>query len=149
MFVEFFYHLRSFGLKVTITEWLALMQALAGGHGRADLGVFYHLARSLLVKRESDYDIYDRGFASYFRGIEYQIDLDDELLEWLKDPIFPDISDEDREKLKAFDLDELNQRFRDILEEQKERHDGGNRWIGTGGTSPFGHSGVDLSEMPV
>ena len=58
-----------------------------------------------------------------------------------KNPILPEISDEDREKMRAFDLDELASRFRELLEEQKERHDGGNRWIGTGGTSPFGHGG--------
>jgi len=141
MFVDFFYHLRSFGLKVTITEWLTLMRALAGGHGRADLIVFYHLARSLLVKRETDYDAYDRAFASYFKDIEANVELTEELLKWLENPILPDISDEDRAKIKMFDLDELRERFQELLEEQKKRHDGGNRWIGTGGTSPFGHDG--------
>lgn len=140
MFVDFFYHLRSFGLKVTITEWLSLMRALAEGHGRADLTVFYHLARSLTVKRETDYDAYDRAFASFFKDLE-TVDLTEELLEWLDNPILPDISDEDREKIKLFDLDGLKKRFNELLEEQNERHDGGNRWIGTGGTSPFGHGG--------
>ena len=149
MFVDFFYHLRHFGLKATSTEWLSLMQALAGGHGRADLNTFYHLARCLLVKRESDYDTYDRAFASYFKGVESQIDLNDELLDWLKDPVLPEITDEERKKLRAFDLDELVSRFRDLLEEQKERHDGGNRWIGTGGTSPFGHGGENPAGIRV
>ena len=80
MFVDFFYHLRDFGLKVSSTEWLALMQALYAGHARADLNVFYHLARCLLVKRESDYDTYDRSFASFFAGIEETPDISDELL---------------------------------------------------------------------
>jgi uncharacterized protein with von Willebrand factor type A (vWA) domain len=141
MFVDFFYHLREFGLKVSTTEWLALMQALAEGHARADLNTFYYLARCLLVKRESDYDNYDRAFASYFGGIETSLDLGEKLLDWLENPIVPKISDEDREKMRAFDLDELASRLRELLEEQKERHDGGNRWIGTGGTSPFGHGG--------
>ena len=70
MFVDFLYHLRDSGLKVTSTEWLALVQALRGGHARANLNTFYHLARCLLVKRESDYDAYDRAFASFFAGIE-------------------------------------------------------------------------------
>ena len=70
MFVDFFYLLRDHGLKVSSTEWLTLMQALVQGHARADLNTFYHLARSLLVKRESDYDTYDRAFASFFAGIE-------------------------------------------------------------------------------
>jgi uncharacterized protein with von Willebrand factor type A (vWA) domain len=141
MFVDFFYHLRDFGLKVSSTEWLALVQALCGGHARADLNTFYHLARCLLVKRESDYDSYDRAFASFFGGIEASADASEKLLEWLENPILPDISDEDREKMRVFDLDELAARFRELLAEQKERHDGGNRWIGTGGTSPFGHGG--------
>ena len=141
MFVDFFYHLRDFGLKVSSTEWLALMQALCGGHARANLNTFYHLARCLLVKRESDYDTYDRAFASFFGGIEATPDVSEELLAWLENPLLPDVSEEDREKMRAFDLDEPASRFRELLEEQKERHDGGNRWIGTGGTSPFGHGG--------
>ncbi len=141
MFVGFFYHLRDHGLKASTTEWLSLVQALASGHARANLNTFYHLARALLVKRETDYDTYDRAFASYFSGIESQLDISDELLKWLEDPVLPQLSDEDRAKLEAFDLDELQRRFRDLLREQTERHDGGNRWIGTGGTSPFGHGG--------
>lgn len=141
MFVDFLYHLRDFGLKVTSTEWLALMQALRGGHARADLNTFYHLARCLLVKRESEFDAYDRAFASFFSSIEESPEVSEELLAWLANPILPDISDEDRAKMREFDLDELASRFRELLDEQKERHDGGNRWIGTGGTSAFGHGG--------
>ena len=96
MFVDFFYHLRQFGLKVSSTEWLALMQALAEGHARADLNTFYHLARCLLVKRESEFDTYDRAFASFFAGIEATTEISDELLEWLENPVLPKISDEDR-----------------------------------------------------
>lgn len=140
MFLDFLYHLRDGGLKVSSTEWLSLMRALAEGHARADLNTFYHLARCLLVKRESDYDAYDRAFASYFAGIE-STSLSDELFQWLQNPVLPQISDEDRAKLRGFDLDDLASRFRKLLDEQKERHDGGNRWIGTGGTSPFGHGG--------
>ena len=149
MFVDFLYHLRDFGLRITSTEWLALMQALRGGHARADLNTFYHLARCLLVKRESDYDAYDRAFASFFADIEAARDLSDELLAWLKDPQLPEISEEDRAKMREFDLDELASRFRELLEKQKERHDGGNRWIGTGGTSPFGHGGEHPTGMRV
>ena len=141
MFVDFFFHLRRFGLKVSITEWLTLMQALSLGHGRADLSTFYHLARCLLVKRETDYDLYDRAFAAYFRGVEYELDIAEDILQWLEDPVLPEISDEDRAKLAEWELDDLLKRFRDLLAEQDERHDGGNRWIGTGGTSPFGHGG--------
>ncbi|MCA9024692.1 MAG: VWA domain-containing protein [Planctomycetaceae bacterium] len=149
MFVDFFYHLRRFGLKVTITEWLSLMEALVVGHERASLDAFYHLARCLLVKRETDYDTFDRAFAAYFRGIENGPDITEELLNWLEDPLLPDISVEDRAKLEALELNELLQRFHELLEEQNERHDGGNRWIGTGGTSPFGHHGVNPAGIRV
>ncbi len=149
MFVDFLYHLREFGLKVTSTEWLALMQALQAGHARADLNAFYHLARCLLVKRESEYDAYDRAFASFFAGIESSPELSKELLDWLENPVLPEISEEDRQKMEAFDLDELDRRFQELLQEQKERHDGGNRWIGTGGTSAFGHSGEHPGGMRV
>ncbi len=142
MFVDFFYHLRGYGLKVTITEWLALIRALAIGYSRADLHVFYNLARCLMVKREADFDNYDRAFASFFMGVENHFDISDELLEWLSKPELPrELTDEERAKLEALDLDELRERFKELLDEQKERHDGGNRWIGTGGTSPFGHGG--------
>ena len=149
MFVDFLYHLRDFGLKVSSTEWLALVEALREGHARGDLNIFYHLARCLLVKRETDYDTYDRAFASFFAGIESDPNVSAELLEWLKNPILLEISDEDRAKMRAFDLDELASRFRELLEQQKERHDGGNRWIGTGGTSPFGHGGEHPTGMRV
>ncbi len=142
MFVDFFYHLQNTGLKVTVTEWLSLIRALAEGHSRADFNTFYRLARCLLVKRESDYDAYDRAFASFFKDIEDEINISDELLQWLQDPILPQLGEEDLAKLSEFDLDELKERFKDLLEEQNERHDGGNRWIGTGGTSPFGHGGA-------
>lgn len=142
MFVDFFYHLRGYGLKVTITEWLSLMKGLAIGYSRADLHVFYNLARCLMVKREADFDNYDRAFASFFMGVENHFDISDELLEWLSKPELPrELTDEERAKLEALDLDELRERFKELLDEQKERHDGGNRWIGTGGMSPFGHGG--------
>lgn len=142
MFVDFFYHLRGYGLKVTITEWLSLMKALAIGYSRADLHVFYNLARCLMVKTEADFDNYDRAFASFFMGVENHFDISDELLEWLSKPELPrELTEEERAKLEALDLDELRERFKELLDEQKERHDGGNRWIGTGGMSPFGHGG--------
>lgn len=142
MFSGFLFHLRASGLKVSLTEWLTLLRALAEGYGRASLAGFYHLGRSLLIKRESQYDLYDRCFAEYFEGVEASLDISDELLAWLEQPVaMPDLSPEEREALEALDLDELLRRFQERLAEQKERHDGGNKWIGTGGTSPFGHGG--------
>ena len=142
MFADFFYHLRAHGLKVSLTEWLTLLAALAQGHSRADLGVFYRLARALLIKRETDFDLYDRAFAEFFRDLEGEVSIDDEVLAWLEDPVLPEISPEDLARIEELDFDELRQRFADTLREQQERHDGGSRWVGTGGTSPFGHGGV-------
>jgi uncharacterized protein with von Willebrand factor type A (vWA) domain len=150
MFTEFFYHLRARGLKVSLSEWLPLLQALAEGHSRANLNVFYHLARAVLVKRETQYDLYDQAFAEYFRGVEKQFDVSDELLDWLANPVLPKgLSDEERAALEALDLDELRRRFEERLHEQKERHDGGSRWIGTGGTSPFGHGDTNPAGVRV
>ncbi|MEM8932691.1 MAG: VWA domain-containing protein [Acidobacteriota bacterium] len=144
MFADFLFLLRARGLKVSLTEWLTLVRAMSEGHSRADLSHFYHLARALLVKSETRYDLYDQAFAEHFRGLEAHFDLTDELLEWLRDPKLPRaLSDEEKAAIKALDLDELREQFEQRLREQTERHDGGSRWIGTGGTSPFGHGGTN------
>lgn len=144
MFTDFFFHLRAHGLAVSLTEWLTLVRALVLGHERANLSVFYRLARALLIKRETDYDAYDRAFVAYFEGIEARFEIDEELLRWLEDPVLPrPLDDAERAALQALDLDTLRERFLERLQEQTERHDGGDRWIGTGGTSPFGHGGTN------
>jgi uncharacterized protein with von Willebrand factor type A (vWA) domain len=151
MFAGFFFHLRAVGLKVGLTEWLALMQALSRGHERASLAVFYHLARSLLVKREAHYDLYDRAFAAYFGGVEEQfVDVTEEVLAWLMDPQLPrELSDDEKAQLARMDLETLRAQFEERLRTQRERHDGGNRFVGTGGTSPFGHGGQNPQGMRV
>lgn len=142
MFLDFLYHLRAYGLKVSTTEFLLLMRALATGHVGASLPRFYALARTILIKKEGDYDVYDRAFASFFEGVEDQFNVDDELLEWLQDAKLPRaLSQEELEAIKQYDWDELREEFEKRLRDQKERHDGGNHWIGTGGTSPFGQGG--------
>lgn len=142
MLSGFLFHLRARGLNVSLTEHLALIEALAKGYSRASLSVFYALARSLLVKREAQLDLFDRCFAEYFEGVEEELELDEELLRWLEQPKPAlELSDEQRAMLEAMDLETLREQFEQRLAEQKERHDGGNRWVGTGGTSPFGHGG--------
>jgi uncharacterized protein len=150
VFLGFFFHLRALGLKVSLTEWLTLTQALGRGHERASLSTFYHLARALLVKKESQYDLYDRAFSQWFGGLEEQYALDEQVLQWLMDPVLPrELSDEERAQLQSMDLESLREQFEERLRTQKERHDGGNRFIGTGGTSPFGHSGAHPSGVRV
>jgi hypothetical protein len=142
MFLEFFYGLRDEGVPVGIQEWMMLMQALDKGIHGASLMGFYNVSRSCLVKSETYYDSFDRVFARVFHGVEGELSVTDELMEWLNDPKnFEGLTDEQRAALEELDADELMRRFLETLDEQDERHDGGGRWIGTGGRSPFGHGG--------
>ena len=131
MFSDFLFFLRSVGLKVSLNEWLSVIKALSLGHARSDLNIFYNLARSLLVKKESQFDLYDRAFAEFFKGVPGHFKLDDQLLDWLANPKLPrQLSEDELAALKALDLNELRKSFEERLKEQKERHDGGSRWIG-------------------
>src|SRR5690625_3438501 len=142
MFLDFLYHLRGYGLKISTTEFLTLIEALVKGHDRASLSNFYALARTVLIKKEGDYDLFDRAFASYFEGVEDHFDVSDELMQWLQNAKLPPmLSEEQMAEIQQMDWDTLREEFEKRLREQKERHDGGNHWIGTGGTSPFGHGG--------
>lgn len=143
MFLDLFYALRARGVPVTPTEWLVLMQALAHGLAYSDMVRFYHLARAICVKSEHLYDAYDQAWLEVFRGVEAPMDLHDDIMEWLKDPVLPpNLSPEEMAMLESMDLETLMKELEQRMKEQTERHDGGNRWIGTGGTSPFGHGGV-------
>lgn len=142
MLLEFLYTLRALKVPVGTQEWLSLMEALSQDLAESSLTRFYYLARALLIKSESLYDLFDQAFLMCFKGREGDLDLKKELLDWLDR--FVDSSNRpqatsDAEKL---DLEELRRRFLERLKEQMEEHHGGNRWIGTGGTSPFGHSGA-------
>lgn len=149
MFLNLFHALRAHGIPVSTGEFLTLLQALKAGLAEANLETFYALSRALLVKRESDYDRFDAAFAEVFHDVASHFHLHDALQDWLSDPLAPQFSDEDIALLEALDLEELARQFEERLKEQTERHDGGNRWIGTGGTSPFGHSGAHPSGIRV
>lgn len=142
MFIDFFFFMHERGLKVSLSEWMALMQALELGLEGASLTRFYNLCRSLCVKRESQLDLFDQCFASYFHDLDPPPTLKEELEKWLQNPLNrPELSPEQLAALENLDLEELRRRFEERMAEQNERHDGGNRWIGTGGTSPFGQGG--------
>jgi uncharacterized protein with von Willebrand factor type A (vWA) domain len=144
MFIEFFMLLKAHGVPATVTELMTLMQALDRGMARSSLDAFYNLARAILVKSEAHYDQYDQVFAHFFKDAELSQSIKDEVMRWLEDPIaFPQIelTPELVARLDAMDLEELRRELEQLLAEQTERHDGGNRWIGTGGRSAFGHSG--------
>ena len=108
------------------------------------LDQFYYVARSLLVHEERYLDAFDQAFSKVFKGIEVEAkQIKDELLDWLREAAEIDrpLTPEERALLESLDPEELERLFQETMDEQKERHDGGNRWIGTAGTSPFGHSG--------
>ncbi len=144
MFVPFLFELRKRKVKVGLQEAMALARALGMNLHDTSLDGFYHVARALCVHREADLDAFDEAFLSCFRGVEAKsLDLVKELEEWLSDPrARKELSPEELAMLQHLDLEELRRLFEERLREQKERHDGGNRWIGTGGTSPFGAHGA-------
>jgi uncharacterized protein with von Willebrand factor type A (vWA) domain len=145
MLIEFFFKLREYRLPVTIRELLDLLGALNKGVIFASTDEFYYLARLTLIKDESHYDKFDRAFADYFEGVE-SIDLigDDIPEEWLRKQFEKNLTDEEKAQIEALGgLDEVMKAFEERLKEQKERHQGGNKWVGTGGTSPFGAYGYN------
>ena len=150
MFLEFFYLLRARGLEVSINEWMTLVEALDKGLAESSLMGFYRLCRSILIKTESDFDKFDQVFAEYFQGIETPEDLPEEFWRWLNESDRErDLEDLGDRKLFAKELDELLKMFEERIKEQKEKHDGENYWIGTGGTSPMGRGGYHPSGIRV
>ena len=146
MLVKFFFELRKGGVPVTLTEFLTLLEGLRAGVAWASAQDFYFLARITLVKDERHYDRFDRVFAEIFNGAEK---LFDEIVatvppEWLQAMSARTLSEEEKKKVAALGgWEKLLETLRKRLEEQKERHQGGNKWIGTGGTSPFGAYGYN------
>ncbi len=157
MLIDFFYTLRSAKLPVSVKEYLTLLEALKAGvvgpnSGDADpsgegaykIGDFYYLSRCVLVKDEKHYDKFDRAFAAYFKGVEMVADFTKDIpLEWLRKNLELELSAEDKAKIEKMGWDELMETLKKRFEEQKERHEGGSKWIGTGGTSPFGANGFN------
>ncbi len=146
MFVDFFYLLRAYGVPVTVTEWLTFSGALASGLVASSLDELYSVGRACLIKSEAYFDQYDQAFQHHFEGIETPQEIADAVWEWLADPLtMTGVSEEERRRLldmlSGVDLAELRRRFEERLGEQTEAHHGGDRWVGTGGTSAFGHSG--------
>ena len=143
VFLPFFYRLRGHGLMVSPQQWLTLVEGLAHGlHGSSLMG-FYCLARSIIVKDESELDDFDLVFAAHFEGLALEpADIDREVRQWLADSATPyPLDPQWRATFEAVDVEALREEFERRLQKQKERHDGGSFWIGTEGTSAFGHSG--------
>ena len=144
MFISFFQLLRQIGIPVTVRELLDLLLALKYRLVFASIDDFYLLSRMILVKDEKYYDRFDRAFAAYYEGVE---DIDDVIRalipeEWLEKGDLRGLTEEEKSQVEAIgDFDKLMELFKQRLKEQQGRHQGGPKWIGTGGMSPFGHGG--------
>ena len=146
MLIPFFYHLREGGMQTSITELLTLLQAMQKGLANDSVDDFYFLSRACLVKDESKLDRFDRIFAAYFKGVDDSLsDLMQDLPEdWLKHQAELNLSDAEKAEIEAMGgFEELMRALQERLDEQDERHEGGSRWIGTAGTSPFGAYGFN------
>ena len=152
MLINFFFTLRAAKLKVSVKEYLTLLEAIKAGVIDADetdpngptVDKFYYLARTSLVKDEANFDKFDRAFAAYFKGVELLTDFTQDVpLDWLQKKMELELSAEEKALIEKMGWDELMETLKKRFEEQKERHEGGNKMIGTGGTSPFGAYGYN------
>ena len=144
MFLSLFNTLKSTGVPCTLRELLDLNSALDKNLVFADMTDFYYLSRAILVKDEKHYDKFDRAFDIYFKGIESIDDVLEMLIpeDWLKAEFEKFLTEEELAKIGTLGgLEKLLEEFKKRMEEQKDRHEGGNKWVGTGGTSPFGNNG--------
>jgi len=146
MLVDFFYTLRKAQVPVTVRELLTLLEALEQHLVFGSWDDFYLLARTCMVKDEKYFDRFDQAFSHYFKGLAELPDPLDNLIpeNWLESDFIRNLSDEEKAEIeKLGGLDKLMETLAQRLEEQKKRHAGGSKWVGTGGTSPFGHSGYN------
>ncbi len=146
MFIGFLHQLKEAGVPVSIREYLDFLSGLDKGITNLNTNSFYHFARASLVKDERHYDRFDRTFSEFFEGA---LKKGGEILnnipeEWIKDALQKNLTEEDKEKIESLGgWDKLLETLKERLKEQKKRHQGGNKWIGTGGTSPFGSGGYN------
>ena len=143
MLIEFFYALKKSKVPVSINEFLTLLEALKLNVISPSIDEFYFLARMILIKDERFYDRFDHVFGSYFNGIENIIDLNPDIpLEWLEEKLRRELTPEEKNALKKYGSpEELLKKFKEIFDQQKDRHEGGSKWVGTGGSSAFGNNG--------
>jgi uncharacterized protein with von Willebrand factor type A (vWA) domain len=145
MLIDFFFTLRDAKVPVTIREFLTLLDALQKDVIAPSLDEFYYLARLTLVKDEAHFDKFDRAFGAYFKGIAATFDTTKAgiPLDWLIKRLERELTPEQIAQIEKLGYDKLVERLNQLLKEQEERHEGGSKWIGTGGTSPFGNGGVN------
>src|SRR5581483_5800073 len=146
MFLQFFTSLRDAQIPVTLREYLTLMEALDANLADQSVEHFYYLSRASLVKDERNLDKFDRVFGTVFKGLESLLDAMEKAeipAEWLRKAAEKYLTEEEKKEIEAMGWDKLMETLKKRLEEQKKRHEGGSKWIGTGGTSPFGADGYN------
>src|SRR4051812_49645658 len=149
MLIDFFFTLKDAKIPVTIKEFLTLLEAMEKSVIAPSMDDFYYLSRLTMVKDEANFDKFDRAFAQYFKGINGAFENKASIpLDWLIKRMERELSDEQKAALEKFGYDKLMDRLNELLKEQKERHEGGSKWIGSGGTSPFGNGGTNPEGIP-
>jgi hypothetical protein len=145
MLIDFFLKLKAAKLPVTTKEYLMLVEGMQKGVAGASIDNFYYFARTCLVKDEANFDKFDRAFGEYFKGVEAVMGVEADIpLEWLRKQAELNLSPEEKAKIEAMGgWEKLMETLKKRLEEQKGRHQGGSKWIGTGGTSPYGAYGYN------
>ncbi|MBI1889185.1 MAG: hypothetical protein HYS18_00915 [Burkholderiales bacterium] len=144
MLIDFFFTLKDAKIPVSIKEFLVLLEAMQKNVIAPSLDDFYYLARTTLVKDEAHYDKFDQAFGLYFKGIATVFEEQSQIpLDWLVQRMKRELTPEQIAALEKFGYDKLMDRLKELLKEQQERHEGGSKWIGTGGTSSFGHGGTN------
>ncbi|HBP31191.1 MAG: vWA domain-containing protein [Advenella sp.] len=142
MFIDFFYHLKNHKIPVSVKEYLTLLEVLRERVMPPSLDDFYHLARLTLVKDETLFDRFDQAFALFVKKLPASLPAGPDIpLDWLISQMQKNLTPEEKAALEKHGWDKLMEMFKERLNEQKERHAGGSKWVGTGGTSPFGNSG--------
>ena len=146
MFLTFFTALKDAQVPVTLREYLVLMEALDQDLADKSVDEFYYLARTILVKDERNLDRFDRVFGTVFKGLESLVEAMEKAEipeEWLRKLAEKYLTDEEKRQIEAMGWEKLMETLRERLREQKGRHQGGNKWIGTAGTSPYGAYGYN------
>lgn len=151
MFSDFLLLLRQRGLQVSLGEWMTLLEGLSKNLHHCSFHGFYFLARSVLVKRESDFDTFDRCFLEHFKDVPLEQEISQELMDWLDKPesLGDRFDPQQAEKNAGLSESDINKMLEERLREQTERHDGGKYWVGTGGMSVFGNSGFSPNGIRV
>ena len=149
MFLTFFYLLRASGINVSLSEWLTLMEGLRMDLHDSTLSGFYTLCRSVLLHSEADFDRFDQVFLEFFKDVKHVDEVPPEMLKWLEHPELDMVELERLSEITGLSVEEIEKMFAERLQGQDAEHNGGRKWVGTGGFTPFGHRGKKLGGIRV